>query len=84
MLSTVLLTMFDGRTNLASQVADGGAQALRAETLQTVIPRSVRVAEAPSYGQTVLTYQLNSVGAAGLLDAAAQEIAERGATDRSD
>ncbi|HHU37853.1 MAG TPA: ParA family protein [Propionibacterium sp.] len=77
-LSTVLLTMYDGRTNLASQVADEVRKHFARETLDTVIPRSVRIAEAPSYGQTVLTYQLNSVGAQAY-KAAAQEIAERGA-----
>lgn len=77
-LSTVLLTMYDGRTNLASQVADEVRKHFARESLKTVIPRSVRIAEAPSYGQTVLTYQLNSVGAQAYL-AAAQEIAERGA-----
>ena len=47
------------------------------EVLETVIPRSVRIAEAPSYGQTVLSYQLASVGAQQYLKAA-QEIAARG------
>ena len=78
-LSTVLLTMYDGRTNLSSQVADEVRRHFERETLETVIPRSVRVAEAPSYGQTVVTYQLNSVGAQAYV-AAAGEIAERGAT----
>ncbi len=78
-LSTVLLTMYDGRTNLAAQVADEVRKHFARETLKTVIPRSVRVAEAPSYGQTVITYQHNSVGAQAYL-AAAQEIAQRGAT----
>lgn len=77
-LSTVLLTMFDGRTNLSSQVADEVRRHFERETLETVIPRSVRVAEAPSYGQTVLTYQYASVGAQAYASAA-QEIAERGA-----
>ena len=78
-LSTVLLTMFDGRTNLASQVAEEVRRHFERETLKAVIPRSVRVAEAPSYGQSVLSYQYNSVGAQAYV-AAAQEIAERGVT----
>ena len=78
-LSTVLLTMYDGRTNLSAQVADEVRKHFERETLKTVIPRSVRVAEAPSYGQTVVTYQLNSVGAQAYVSAA-REIAERGAT----
>jgi chromosome partitioning protein len=76
-LSTVMLTMFDGRTKLAAQVADEVRQHFPAQTLPTVIPRSVRISEAPSYGQTVLTYQPSSVGAISYLEAA-QEIARRG------
>jgi chromosome partitioning protein len=76
-LSIVLLTMFDGRTKLAAQVADEVRRHFPAETLPTVIPRSVRISEAPSYGQTVLTYQPSSVGAISYLEAA-QEIARRG------
>jgi chromosome partitioning protein len=76
-LSTVILTMFDGRTKLAAQVADEVRQHFPAQTLTTVIPRSVRISEAPSYGQTVLTYQPSSVGAVSYLEAA-QEIALRG------
>ena len=76
-LSTVLLTMFDGRTKLAAQVADEVRRHFPAETLPTVIPRSVRISEAPSYGQTVLTYQPSSAGAISYLEAA-QEIARRG------
>lgn len=78
-LSTVLLTMYDARTNLSSQVADSVRQHFPNETLGTVIPRSVRVAEAPSYGQTVLSYHLASAGAVAYL-AAANEIAVRGTT----
>jgi chromosome partitioning protein len=76
-LSTVMLTMFDGRTKLAAQVADEVRQHFPAETLTAVIPRSVRISEAPSYGQTVITYQPSSAGAISYLEAA-QEIARRG------
>jgi chromosome partitioning protein len=76
-LSTVLLTMFDARTKLAAQVADEVRRHFPVETLPTVIPRSVRISEAPSYGQTVLTYQPSSAGAISYLEAA-QEIARRG------
>ena len=55
-LTTVLLTMYDGRTRLAAQVAEEVRTHFAAETLPTVIPRSVRISEAPSYGQSVLTY----------------------------
>ncbi|MFV0405985.1 MAG: ParA family protein [Propioniciclava sp.] len=77
-LSTVMLTMFDGRTKLSAQVSSEVREHFATETLETVIPRSVRVAEAPSYGQSVLSYQLASVGAQSYLSAA-EEIAERGA-----
>jgi chromosome partitioning protein len=79
-LSTVLLTMYDGRTKLAAQVADEVRRHFAAETLPTVIPRSVRISEAPSYGQSVLTYQPSSAGAISYLEAA-QEIARRGAEE---
>ena len=79
-LSTVLLTMFDSRTRLASQVADEVRRNFASQTLQTVIPRSVRVSEAPSYGQSVLTYDPTSVGAKTYW-AAASEIAQRGAAN---
>jgi chromosome partitioning protein len=77
-LSTVLLTMYDGRTRLAAQVADEVRAHFAAETLPIVIPRSVRISEAPSYGQTVLTYHPDSAGSVSYLQAA-QEIAQRGA-----
>ena len=79
-LSTVLLTMFDGRTRLAAQVADEVRAHFSEETLPMVIPRSVRISEAPSYGQTVLTYHPDSAGAVSYLKAA-QEIARRGAKE---
>lgn len=83
-LSTVLLTMYDGRTRLASQVAEEVRKHFPKETLRSAIPRSVRVSEAPSYGQSVLTYHAASAGAVAYLDAAT-EIAERGApTKESD
>ena len=81
-VSTVLLTMYDARTRLAAQVADEVRTHFAAETLPTVIPRSVRISEAPSYGQTVLTYHPDSAGAVSYLEAA-REIARRGAQEES-
>ncbi|NYE72227.1 chromosome partitioning protein [Microlunatus parietis] len=81
-LSTVLLTMFDARTKLAAQVVDEVRAHFTEQTLPMVIPRSVRISEAPSYGQTVLTYQPESTGAESYL-AAAREIARRGAKENS-
>lgn len=76
-LSTVLLTMYDARTRLAAQVAAEVRKHFAAETLPVMIPRSVRISEAPSYGQTVLTYHPDSAGAIAYLRAA-EEIARRG------
>ena len=75
-LSTVLLTMYDGRTRLSAQVAEEVRTHFPKETLNTVIPRSVRVSEAPSYGQTVITYHRGSAGGQAYLQATA-EIANR-------
>ncbi|MBW5480732.1 ParA family protein [Streptomyces bambusae] len=77
-VSTILLTMYDGRTRLASQVADEVRSHFGNEVLRTSIPRSVRISEAPSYGQTVLTYDPGSSGSLSYLEAA-REIALRGA-----
>ena len=76
-VSTVLLTMFDGRTILSRQVVDEVRVHFPEQTLDTVIPRSVRVSEAPGYGQTVIAYDPNSPGALSYREAAA-EIARRG------
>lgn len=77
-LSTVLLTMFDSRTRLASQVSEEVRKHFPKETLEATIPRSVRVSEAPSYGQSVINYHAASAGAQAYL-AAAVEVAQRGA-----
>jgi chromosome partitioning protein len=77
-VSTILLTMYDSRTNLATQVAKEVRDHFPQEVLNTAIPRSVRVSEAPSYGQSVVSYDLNSAGSLSYLEAAA-EMAHRGA-----
>ena len=75
-ISTILLTMYDGRTRLASQVADDVREHFGDVVLSTIIPRSVRVSEAPSYGQTVITYDPASTGAVAYAEAA-RELAFR-------
>jgi chromosome partitioning protein len=75
-VSTILLTMYDGRTNLAAQVAAEVREHFPQQVLGAVVPRSVRISEAPSYQQTVMTYDPSSSGALSYLEAAA-EIAER-------
>ena len=77
-VSTILLTMYDSRTNLANQVVEDVREHFPKEVLETVIPRSVRISEAPSYGQSVISYDANSPGSLSYLEAAA-EIARRGA-----
>lgn len=80
-VSTILLTMYDGRTKLADQVTSEVRSHFGPTVLRTVIPRSVKVSEAPGYSQTVLAYDPGSRGAMSYVDAA-REIAERGASGR--
>jgi chromosome partitioning protein len=75
-VSAILLTMYDARTKLAEQVASEVRSHFGDIVLRTVIPRSVKVSEAPGYGMTVLDYDPGSRGAMSYLDAG-REIAER-------
>jgi chromosome partitioning protein len=77
-ISTILLTMYDARTRLAAGVAEEVRGHFGDQVLKTAVPRSVRVSEAPSYGQTVMTYDPASAGALSYLEAA-REIASKGA-----
>ena len=77
-LSTLVLTMFDGRTRLANDVAEEIRKHYPKELIDIPIPRAVRVSEAPSYGQTVMTYDPGSNGADAYARVA-REIAHRGA-----
>ncbi|MGH3344588.1 MAG: ParA family protein [Carbonactinosporaceae bacterium] len=79
-VSTILLTMYDARTRLAAQVAEEVRSHFPDIVLQATIPRSVRISEAPSYGQTVMTYDPGSSGALSYLEAA-RELAIKGAAD---
>ncbi|MFB4316423.1 ParA family protein [Actinomadura sp. 21ATH] len=79
-VSTILLTMYDARTRLAAQVAEDVRNHFGDVVLNTVIPRSVRVSEAPSYGQSVMTYDPGSSGALAYSEAAS-EMAYRGAPE---
>ena len=81
-VSTILLTMYDARTRLASQVADEVRTHFPEQVLQSAVPRSVRISEAPSYMQTVMTYDPASTGALAYREAA-REIAERWAEQES-
>nr|WP_296666935.1 AAA family ATPase [Demequina sp.] len=77
-VSTIVLTMYDGRTNLAREVAGEVRSHFPNETLDQTVPRSVRVSEAPGFGQTVITHDPHSSGAVAYM-AIARDIAVRGA-----
>jgi chromosome partitioning protein len=74
----VLLTMYDERTNLGQQVAADVRQFFKEKVFRTVIPRNVRLGEAPSHGMPVLLYDVKSRGAEAYL-ALAREVLERSA-----
>lgn len=80
-ISTILLTMFDARTRLSSEVAAEVRTHFPAQTLDVTIPRSVRIAEAPSYQQTVLQYDPKSSGALAYREAAREIMAKEGCVD---
>jgi chromosome partitioning protein len=80
-VSTILLTMYAQTTNLSLQVSEEVRAYFGKKVLESVIPRSVYVAEAPSFGESVMTYDPGSTGAVAYL-AAAKEIADRGRKGR--
>jgi chromosome partitioning protein len=82
-ISAILITMYDARTRLAAGVAEEVRAHFGDQVLRSYIPRSVRVSEAPSYGQTVMTYDPGSPGAMSYLDAA-RELAEKGLAAREE
>ena len=75
-ISTMLLTMYDARTKLAGQVVQEVREHFGDTVMSSIIPRSVKVSEAPSYRQSVMTYDPSSRGAMSYLDAA-KELAAR-------
>jgi chromosome partitioning protein len=74
--------MYDARTRLSAQVANEVRTHFPDHVLRTTVPRSVRISEAPSHGQTVMTYDPVSSGALSYLEAAS-ELADRGAPGHS-
>ena len=66
----ILLTMFDGRNNLSHQVADEVKKHFKDKVFRTIIPRNIRLSEAPSYGKPVLLYDIHSRGAESYLNLA--------------
>lgn len=76
-LEGVLLTMFDGRTNLSLQVAEDVKKFFREKVYQTIIPRNVRLSEAPSHGKPIAVYDSRSKGAEVYRELA-EEVVRRG------
>jgi chromosome partitioning protein len=83
-VSTILLTMYDGRTKLADQVTAEVRNHFGDQVLRTVIPRSVKVSEAPGFGQTVLVYDPGSRGALSYVDAAREIALDHRYVDRAE
>jgi chromosome partitioning protein len=75
-ITAILITMYDARTRLAAGVAEEVREHFGDQVLKTAIPRSVRVSEAPSYAQTVMTYDPGSPGAMSYLEAARELAAQ--------
>ncbi|MDZ5077379.1 AAA family ATPase [Nesterenkonia sp. HG001] len=80
-VSTILLTMYDGRTRLAAQVAEEVREHFPEAVLDALIPRNVRISEAPSYQQSVISYDRSSTGALAYLEAAAEIVTRGGPTE---
>ena len=72
----ILLTMFDGRNNLAHQVAQEVRRHFKDKVFETIIPRNIRLSEAPSHGKPVLLYDIHSKGAESYLNLAREILAD--------
>lgn len=80
-LGGIVMTMYDGRTNLAKQVVDEVRSHLPDKIFKTLIPRSVRLSEAPSFGKTIFDYDNNSSGAIAYRELGDEIIARFGLAD---
>ena len=69
-IAGILLTMFDKRTNLSHQVAEDAERYFKNLVYKTIVPRNVRLGEAPSFGKPILLYDAASVGAESYLNLA--------------
>ena len=76
----VLLTMFDARTNLGNQVVSEVKDYFKEAVYETIIPRNVKLSEAPSYGEPIVDYDANSKGAKAY-EALAKEVLAANATE---
>jgi chromosome partitioning protein len=77
-LGGIIMTMYDGRTNLAKQVVEEVREHLPDKVFNTLIPRSVRLSEAPSFGKPIFAYDNNSWGAQAYRELGAEVIARFG------
>jgi chromosome partitioning protein len=80
-VDSVLLTMYDARLNLSRQVATDARSHFGAKVFTTVIPRNIRLAEAPSFGKPIVVYDVASVGALAYM-AVARELIDRTAASK--
>ena len=79
-ISGVLLTMYDARLNLSRQVATDAREYFGAQVFDTVVPRNVRLAEAPSFGKPIVLYDVQSIGAQSYIAVAHELIAREAGT----
>ena len=75
-IAGVLLTMYDARLNLSRQVATEAREYFGSQVFETVVPRNVRLAEAPSFGKPIILYDVSSVGAQAYMNVA-KELLDR-------
>jgi chromosome partitioning protein len=80
-IAGVLLTMFDARLNLSRQVATDAREYFGDTVFETVIPRNIRLAEAPSFGKPIILYDIGSIGAKAYMSVARELVARTSATD---
>lgn len=81
-ISGVLLTMYDARLNLSRQVATDAREYFGAQVFDTVVPRNVRLAEAPSFGKPIVLYDVQSIGAQAYIAVAHELIAREAGSPR--
>jgi len=74
----VLLTMYDARLNLSRQVAADAREYFGSQVYETVIPRNIRLAEAPSFGKPIIVYDVVSVGAQSYMSVAKELLTRNG------
>ena len=82
-ISGVLLTMYDARLNLSRQVATDAREYFGSQVFDTVVPRNVRLAEAPSFGKPIILYDVQSIGAQAYIAVAHELIARETGTAKS-